>query len=599
MKGLSIRDKNYDSYETMPNSKEEISHICPDAKRSLISKQNKKREKKINNINIISHLNNFDNSKISNESPKKLLNSLQSYYFDMNNKNKKNNIIKKKKPFDSGNKPININEKKSYYFMNLFEIPEIKDFNSYYEIKLHGKYDFIFLLRGGLSKKEWIEKTKIIRKYPRHLKNTLFYQSNIKLKNIHKQNFSKIYKIFAMIKKKGDYLYINRNFKECLGIYNYSYGLFKWIEFKDKNLKIDSINNEMFSILDDDIEEKRVIMDNNNKNEKYLFKVSLVYILEIMAYCYMELRLYSRAIECLDECESIAGDNLPDIYLRRAQARIYNKKISDQELKIAEKDINKAINLVLSHNSDVIKKFNNFKSINLINTDLYYKTKNKYNQIVLKRQEIKVNNIRKLLETKLDYKKGLLFDDKNTNITYVISKDSERQYRILKEMKKKYNLAVKFFTETKNEEQLDLTYKEYEIFYEIFSQFKYFYKFSIKSLDKTVIEKLNENEIRNLINEKLIERNKLLICESIFLSGNYNVELYKYVVDKIFEEEKNKKEVNKSKLNPLQNMLKLSNTKYFIFKMSISFIILFFVSVGFQIYYLKHFRGYGITKIDK
>ena len=39
MKGLSIRDKNYDSYETMPNSKEEISHICPDAKRSLISKQ--------------------------------------------------------------------------------------------------------------------------------------------------------------------------------------------------------------------------------------------------------------------------------------------------------------------------------------------------------------------------------------------------------------------------------------------------------------------------------------------------------------------------------------------------------------------------------
>ena len=118
-------------------------------------------------------------------------------------------------------------------------------------------------------------------------------------------------------------------------------------------------------------------------------------------------------------------------------------------------------------------------------------------------------------------------------------------------------------------------------------------------MDKTVIEKLNENEIRNLINEKLIERNKLLICESIFLSGNYNVELYKYVVDKIFEEEKNKKEVNKSKLNPLQNMLKLSNTKYFIFKMSISFIILFFVSVGFQIYYLKHFRGYGITKIDK
>ena len=46
--------------------------------------------------------------------------------------------------------------------MKTVEIPQIKEFNFYYEIPLTGKYDFIFLLRGGLSKNDWILKTKKI-----------------------------------------------------------------------------------------------------------------------------------------------------------------------------------------------------------------------------------------------------------------------------------------------------------------------------------------------------------------------------------------------------------------------------------------------------
>lgn len=45
-------------------------------------------------------------------------------------------------------------------------------------------------------------------------------------------------------------------------------------------------------------------------------------------------------------------------------------------------------------------------------------------------------------------------------------------------MKSKYILAVKFFTETKNEEQLDLSYKEIERFLDTYNEFIWYYSFT-------------------------------------------------------------------------------------------------------------------------
>ena len=603
MKGLSIEDKDHDSDELINLSKEAMASTCPFVKRSLHKKLNKSTHK-TNNINVISNINNSELFNLSKESPEKMYNSLKSLYHLNKNKTQKKakKIMLKKIPFDleNKNKKIHANNIDSYIVMKKLEFPKIKEFNFYYEIPLIGKYDFIFLLRGGLSKNDWLENTKKVRNYPRHLKNTLFFQSQIKLKKIHEESFSKIYEIYITIKKNGINLYINKKYKECLDHFNYAYGLFKWIEFKDSNIKLNSVNNESFSILDNDIEEKQVLTDYNNKEEE-LYKACLIYILEIMAYCNMELRLYSSAIECLDECVSIAGNYFPDIYLRRAQARIYNKKISDEELKKAKKDINKAINLVLLHNSIIQEQNYNNNNSYLINTDIYYKTKNKYNQIIQKRLETNVNIVKRLLGKNTSYKNELLFDN-NDNILYLNSQDNERQYRILKEIKKKYNLAFKFFNETKNQDQLDLTYKEYESFYEVFNKFKYYYKFSINSINKKVIEQLNDNEKKKLFdikNQKIIEKNKICICEYIFIHGNYNVELYKYVVDKIFEEEKAKKDKEyKSKFNIFQYILNLSKGKCFIFKISLCFIILSLVTVAFQMHYLMHFRKMKELLID-
>ena len=598
MKGLSTEDKDHDSDENLKQP-EMITSTCPYVARSFVHKKCNKSTHKVNNINIISSLN---NSELLNH--KKIHNSLKSFY----HLNKIKTIKDTKKKLTEKNElNLDKNKKNNNYtsiFMKFYESPKIKDFNFYYEIPFTGKYDFIFLLRGGLSKNDWLEKTKKIRNFPRHLKNTLFFQSQLKLQDIHTYNFSKVYDIYMIIKKKAINLYTNKQYRECLEHFNYAYGLFRWIEFKDKGIKLNEINNnEKFSILDDNIEEKKVIIEfENSKKEEELYKLCLIYILEIMAYCNMELRLYSNAIEYLDECAVMAGNHFPDVYLRRAQARIYNKKISDEELKTAEKDINKAINLVILHNSNIQKKENNNNSNvnNQINTDIYYKTKNIYNQIIQKRLENKVNIVRRLIGKNPDIKNEQYFDN-NDSVLYLNSQDIERQYKILKEIKKKYNLAVKFFTETKNQAQLDLTYKEYESFYEVFNKFKNYYKFSTNKIDKKVIEQLNDNEKKILYDircQKLIEKNKICICEHIFIHGNYNVELYKYVVDKIFKEEKSQK-IRDKKFNLLQYILNSFKGKYFIMKVSFCFIILSFVTVAFQIYYLKHVRIGGITEIDK
>jgi len=88
------------------------------------------------------------------------------------------------------------------------------------------------------------------------------------------------------------------------------------------------------------------------------------------------------------------------------------------------------------------------------------------------------------------------------------------------------------------------------------------------------------------------------ICEYIFMNGNYNNELYKYVVDKIFEEEKNKNE-NDTKLNEIKKDINYSKRKCFVIKSSISLVVLILISIWLQIYYLKSIRKAGFKSVYK
>ena len=574
MKGLNNKDNDSLKEYLIDSLYTSKTLPCPSYKRSFIPKKNTKsvKSKKKLAINIVSHLNNLNSTKLSESSPIRI-------------------------NFSSKNKVENKNTK-SNYIRKIIEKVDIKEFNLYYEIPFNGKYDFVFLLRGNLEKEDWTLKTSKIRTYPRHLKNTLFYQNNEKLRKIHSFNYKKIYQIYTKIKNEALKLYNDKNYRECLEQFNYAYGLFKWIEFKDKNIKLNEvINKEDFAILDSDIEEKRIVFKNNadsNNRLEDIYKACLIYILEIMAYCNIELRLFSHAIECLEECAILAQNNFPDVYLRCAQARIYNKKSSDEELKSAENNINKAINSVKAYNN---------KNENKIDLSIYYKIRNKLNQIIKKRLETKIKYIKALLNKNLilKNKNNNLNSINNDNILYVKIDDNKRQYKILKEIKKKYILAFKFFTETKNYIQLDLTYKEYETFYDIYNKYKFFYKFNPKKINETIMQYLLENEKKTLIaqdKKSIIEKNKKDICDYIFNNSNYNKELYKYALDKISEEERAQNEKG-TKYNKVKNEINYNNKKCFVIKTSIGSMLLIFISVALHIFYLKSIRKSGIISVYK
>ena len=62
-------------------------------------------------------------------------------------------------------------------------------------------------------------------------------------------------------------------------------------------------------------------------------------------------------------------------------------------------------------------------------------------------------------------------------------------------MKNKYTLAIKFFTESKNEQQLELSYKEIEAFEENYENFKFHFKFSVDTIPQKILDSLSEEEL--------------------------------------------------------------------------------------------------------
>ena len=480
--------------------------------------------------------------------------------------------------------------------------PSNKDFELFYEIPCFGNYDFMFFLRGNLTQEEWIEKTRKIRKYPRHLKYTLFYQNQEKLKEVHKAEFPRVFFIYDDIKQKGIRLYNRKKYREALEHLTYAYGLLRWIEFKDKKRQAEFvIKPSLEGILDDDIEEKRCYMDAPDVEEES-YKACVVYILETMAYCHIELRQYTNAIECLDECEETCGDLVPDVFFRRAQARMLNKFSTEEDLAKAKEDLEKAIKLGEKYNEEIKKKYGT--GINYyrkpIELELYFETKKKLEKIFEARLDLKAYNLRRLLgkvhgnknqnEEELTEDEAIFFESCLLNTE---QEDLERKYKVLKEMKSKYNLAVKFFTETKNQEQLDLTYKEYEAFHETFEQFKFFYKFKLESIDPKALNQLPEDEQKMLQdpnNQKSIEHQRANICDYIFGNGKFNLELYRYALDKVFEEyrlkmeeERKKEEALRPKVSWGEYLTKISKGNFGIY-LSICFILFTIGAIGFQFY---------------
>ena len=475
--------------------------------------------------------------------------------------------------------------------------PVNKHFEPHYEVPLYGPYDFLFFLRGGLTDEQWIEKTKKIRSLPRHLKYTLFYQHQFELQEVHKYEFPKVFFIYDEIRQKGIRYYNRKKYRETLEYLNYAYGLMKWIEFKDKKRQENFLKKpSLEGILDDDINIKSCYMDSPEGQEES-FKSCVVYTLQIMAYCFIELRHYTSAISCLDECESIAGDLVPDVFLRRAQARMYNKNSNESEILKAQSDLEKAIKLAEQFNIDLKKEYDETSPIyrRIIDLEIYYNTQKKLEKIIDDRIDKKVFGIRRII--------GKICDKEHENMKHeeamlieslVLSRkeDIGRYYKVLKEIKKQYKQIIQFFSETNNPEQLELTYYEYEKFMESYEQFKFYYKFQIDSIDPKVLNRLKEDEKKMLMDETKFDfylKRIMHLCEDTYSHGNYNVEVFQFAFDSVMEEERKQieeEEKRQEALNPKitwsDYLLKMSKGKFGIY-LTICFIGMTLLAIGSQI----------------
>ena len=168
-------------------------------------------------------------------------------------------------------------------------------------------------------------------------------------------------------------------------------------------------------------------------------------------------------------------------------------------------------------------------------------------------------------------------------------------------MKSKYNLAVKFFTETKNDEQLALTYKEFESFHKSYENFKFFYKFKLNELDPKIKNQLTPEE-QKLLDEgdlgRYIDEYKYKVCENVFSEGNYNIELFQYALEKVFEEERKaeeekekEEEAKRPKVSWSQYLLNITKSNYTIY-FSIFFVICSFAAIAAQ-YFMYSDSGMG------
>lgn len=193
-------------------------------------------------------------------------------------------------------------------------------------------------------------------------------------------------------------------------------------------------------------------------------------------------------------------------------------------------------------------------------------------------------------------------------------------------MKNYYRLAVKYFIETNNDDQLQITYKEVENYLEHLYQYEWYYYFDPEIIPTRLYKNLSKenkylallillrNSIENTEILKLINNFKYRSCEAIFSSRNYNNDLFKFSMNKVLRsQEAEKLELEKQTEKIKHELRNLSNevicptpykikqqfkTDGFSLIFSVSIMLLSMLLIGFHIFIYSS-NPYMFNHIDK
>ena len=268
---------------------------------------------------------------------------------------------------------------------------------------------------------------------------------------------------------------------------------------------------------DDEIEEMY-------KYDKINFNKTMQLILKRMGYCYIHLCSFSEAIECFNEAFKYVDDECPDFYFRRAQAKIYNKCSSLNDLKSALGDLNKALSRKITFHAEIILREHKFVQ-ELINK--------KEEQISL--VPIKLLNNFRFAMNKI--KKN------NLNIqNYIINNNEmdETNYSVMKEIKEIYYYMIKQILKKKNQKLFEEKIAEYDNYLDKFYLYEEYFNFDVNKIKIEIYQKLNTQQkvdvellkhsktLRDLLNELKYRKceeiyDNLNVKENIFLQAHKNV----------------------------------------------------------------------------
>ena len=431
-------------------------------------------------------------------------------------------------------------------FMNKFKEINIK-FEPKYPINfMLNTYDYIFDKLNYENNDKYLQSKKV-RSYPLHLRNTLFIRDE-KVRKVRKMDFEQSYIIGEEMKEKINKIYEKGEYESALNNYILIYSFFKYLDFSSKNRENYILNNltnlRNDPIVDEDIIKKQITYKNEGYND-INFKSNMLFLLKRISYCYIKLRCFSDAIRALDEAFEYANDTLPDIYFRRAQARMYNKSSNLKELKLAMNDLNNALVKKITTNEDVIRKE-------------YFKLQ----KMMKDKSDFELNIIKKLLHnfnyalTKIKKNKLKIKDSLVSNIEMI-----NINYQVLVEMRENYYFALKYFKKNNEKEKFEKGLKEYDDFLDDFFIFEYYYKLDILNLDKEIKKKLEKEELlsieiirANNIFLQLFEDFKFRKCDDIFMKLNLNPHIYEKSYNTILERERI--------LNPENNYITEKNSDF-------------------------------------
>ena len=312
-------------------------------------------------------------------------------------------------------------------------------------------------------------------------------------------------------------------------------------ENKNKNTNL-KINKENKAEIKNDINNKKddLLLNKDKKEEeknpeedeieeiykydKINFNKTMQLILKRMGYCYIHLCSFSEAIECFNEAFKYVDDECPDFYFRRAQAKIYNKCSSLNDLKSALGDLNKALSRKITFHSEIILR------------------EHKFVQELINKKEEQISLVPIKLLNNFRFAMNKIKKNKLNIQNYIINNNEmdETNYSVMKEIKEIYYYMIKQILKKKNQKLFEEKIAEYDNYLDKFYLYEEYYNFDVNKITIEIYQKLNTQQkvdvallkqsktLRDLLNELKYRKceeiyDNLNVKENIFLQAHKNV----------------------------------------------------------------------------